>query len=135
MLKLRHEADDSPDHFQAPAKSASARSTRPAGTPAAIRGSGASTVCRTALARSMASSERSRMPRPNLPPPGRVAQDRRVARRRPHSADWRAAVAFTILVLNPFVMDYLCVARGYSISLAAHMFTLVVIASDITDCA
>jgi hypothetical protein len=46
---------------------------------------------------------------------------------------WRAAIAFTILVLNPFVMDYLCIARGYSIALAAQMFTLVVIASDIGD--
>ena len=46
---------------------------------------------------------------------------------------WRSGCVFVILTLNPFIMDYLCVARGYSIAMAAQMFTLYVIASDMMD--
>ena len=46
---------------------------------------------------------------------------------------WRSGCVFVILTLNPFIMDYLCVARGYSIAMAAQIFTLYVIASDMMD--
>jgi hypothetical protein len=71
MLKLRHEADDRPDDFQVYSGQVRVgRSIRPAATLPAINGFGGSMASRTALARSRASSEHSRMPRPNLPPPG-----------------------------------------------------------------
>ena len=90
MLKLRHEADDRPDHSRSIAdKSASVRSTRPAATMLAINGFGGSMVSRTGLAvqwlRLNARGCQGRICRLL----GRLAQGCRAERRHAHSAAQR----------------------------------------------
>ena len=74
MLKLRHEAGDSADRYQVysgEVRVGAIYTTSGNTLPAVSDGIWGLNWCvRTAPVRSTASSARSRMPRPNLPPPG-----------------------------------------------------------------
>jgi uncharacterized membrane protein len=46
---------------------------------------------------------------------------------------WQIVLAFLVLTLNPFILDFFCVARGYGISLAMMMCGLLQITKYIYE--